>query len=340
VSTSWGDADRLVAGTIRHLRSLPRQPLRATVAGQSRTYERAVVLVRAFYLLGLMLLIVETNQWTNLRAVATVDPLWPAWWVDTTDPGRHIDAILIAHAGATALAAFLPRLRTARVLVSLTLFQYLSVKFGFGKINHSSHAWLFTSVVFILLPTARSWRTPTPQLRRNVLQVVWSAQAILLFTYTLTGLWKFYYAIDAVLFSSNIGAFHPQGFSLIIAQDLLLTNRATLLGEWFVEHRWVGWMLFNGTIYLQLTSLLASLRPRLHRLWGAGLIAFHFGTQLAMGFTFVPNIVLLGLFLVLSPWAPDRAVPLEVVADLPGIRLVLRTWQRVQARRTPTGAGS
>lgn len=340
--SSWGDIDRFVAGTLRLLRSLPRRSVGEAIREQARTYERAVWVVRTYYLLGLVLLVSEMGQWRNLREVDTIDPLWPARWVDGADPRRHIDLILVGYTIAAALAAAFPRSRTARVLFSIALLQYLSVKFGFGKINHSSHAWLFTSLAFIALPSARAWRSPTTRTRHLVLQVLWSAQALMLFTYTLTGLWKLYYAVDAALFSTRIGAFHPRGFSLIIAQELLLSNRPTLLGEWLVEHHWVGWALFNGTIYLQVTSLLASLRPRLHRIWGFGLIAFHIGTQLAMGFTFLPNIVLLGLFLVLSPWAPERSAPGDVVADLPGIRLLVRTWRRIRARRDPAlrGAGS
>jgi hypothetical protein len=139
--------------------------------------------------------------------------------------------------------------------------------------------------------------------------------------------------VEAVLFSTRIGAFHPTGFSLLVAQDLNITNRQTLLGEYLVTHHWVGWALFNGTILLQVTSLLAALRPRLHRLWGVGLMMFHLGTQLAMGFTFVPNLFLLGLLLLCSPWAPDHVRVTEVVRDLPGVRFATRTWHRYRARR-------
>lgn len=335
-----GTLDRLVAGALRRLRSLPTGSIGETARRQERAYERALMVIRAYYLFGVVLLVYETGQWLPLRRSATIDPLWPARWLDETSPQRGIDAVLIAFSVATVVAAVLPRSRLARAAFSLALLQYLSVKFGFGKINHGFHAWLFTSVAFVLLPAAPAWRRPTPAMRRLVLQIVWSAQVVLLFTYTLTGMWKLWYAVDAVLFSDRIGAFHPRGFSLLIAEDLVITGRKTLLGVTLVEQYRVGWLLFNGTIFLQVTSLLAALRPRLHRLWGAGLIAFHLGTQLAMGFTFVANIVLLGLLLVCSPWAPDEVRVREVVADVPFVRLALRTWGRFRSRPALRGAAS
>jgi hypothetical protein len=324
-----GTLDRLVAGALRRLRSVPRQSLGATIALQARSYERAVMVVRAYYVIGLVLLMYEMGNWVTLRGVDTIDPLWPAAWIDEASPQGAIDLVLVAFATTTLLAAVVPRSRLARAAFSLALLQYLAVKFGFGKINHGFPAWLFTSATFVLLPSARAWRRPTPALRRNVLQVVWSAQVVVLFTYTLTGLWKLWYAVDAALFSTRIGAFHPEGFALLVAQDLNITGRRTLLGEALVEHHWIGWLLFNGTIFLQVTSLLAALRPRLHRLWGAGLLAFHIGTQLAMAFTFTANMLLLGLLLLCSPWAPDHVRIRDAVTDLPGVRLATRTWHRV-----------
>lgn len=332
-SASPGTLDRVVAGTLRRLRSLPRHSLGDTIALQGRTYERAVVIVRVYYLIGVFLLVNEMSAWVGLRELEAIEPLWPAGWIDQASPRGGIDVVLVAYTATTLLVAAVPRSRIARAAFSLALFQYIAVKFGFGKINHAFHTWLFTSMVLVLLPSARAWRRPTPALRRQVLQVVWSAQVLLLFTYTLTGLWKLYYALDAVFLSTRIGAFHPRGFSLIVAQDMLITNRQTLLGETLVANHWVGWVLFNGTIFLQVTSLLAALRPRLHRLWGAGLLAFHLGTQVAMGFTFMPNVFLLGLLLVCSPWAPDHVRLGEVVADLPVVRLALRTWHRVGRSR-------
>jgi hypothetical protein len=85
-----------------------------------------------------------------------------------------------------------------------------------------------------------------------------------------------------------------------------------------------GWVLFVGTMYLEASSLLIACRPRLHRLWGLALIGFHLGTQVAMGFTFRANVILLGLLLVCSPGAPERVSVRDAVLDLPGVRFLAR----------------
>jgi hypothetical protein len=86
-------------------------------------------------------------------------------------------------------------------------------------------------------------------------------------------------------------------------------------------------------MYLEAASLLVAFRPRIHRVWGAGLIAFHFGTQLAMGFTFTPNIAVVGLLFLCSPFAPDRLKVKEVVLDLPVLYFISRRVADLRQRR-------
>lgn len=88
---------------------------------------------------------------------------------------------------------------------------------------------------------------------------------------------------------------------------------------------------------LEATSLLVAFRPRLHRVWGVGLIVFHVGTQVAMGFTFRPSIILLGLLFVCSPAAPAGMSVSEVLLDLPGVRIVsrLRSARGRSSQRSP-----
>ena len=119
------------------------------------------------------------------------------------------------------------------------------------------------------------------------------------------------------------------------AGRLLETNQHTLLGDWLARNPLPGWVLFNGTMYLEAFALVAAFRPRLHRVWGMGLIVFHLGTQVAMGFSFEQNIVLVGLLLVCSPWAPETVRVGEVLGDLPGVRFVLARFGRgrVSGRR-------
>ena len=323
---------------LRRLRSVPSQRLGETVRLQQRAHERAMVLIRVFYALSLMWTVHQMGGWPGLREVPFIDPQWPAAWIDESDPGSGISLILLFFGFASLLVAMWPTSRILRALFTVGMLQYLSVKFGFGKVNHDYHAWLWVSAILVFLPSGSRMREPSAPDRHPTLAVLWSAQIVVLFFYTLTGLWKVYYGLQAFT-NDRISSFQIDGFSLIVAERLLSTDQATLLGEFLVRNPILGWLLFNGTMYLECASLLAAFRPRLHRLWGGGLILFHLGTQLAMGFTFVPNIALIGLLFMASPWAPDRPPIRSVVLDLPGVHLVAKRWralQRASAAATAT----
>lgn len=312
---------------LRHLRSAPSQRLGESIKLQVRSYERALTLIRAFYALSLVWTVMEMGSWPALQEVPFVDPLWPAGWIDGDDPRQGISLILMLFGAGSALAAVWPTSRTFRVLYAAGLLQYLSVKFGYGKINHNFHSWLWVSAILVLLPAGRRMREPEARDRHSVLAVVWSAQVLVLFFYTLTGLWKLAYALHA-LTTDRISSFQLEGFSLIVGDRLLATDQATLMGEFFVRNPIFGWVLYNGTMYLEGAALLAAFRPRLHRLWGGGLIAFHIGTQLAMGFTFTQNIVLVALLFMSSPWAPERSSVKDILLDLPGVHFVSKRLGR------------
>jgi hypothetical protein len=274
-----------------------------------------------------------------LRETQSIDPLWAAEWINYTGVVAGITIILAIY-GVGALAAMaVPQLRIARIAYSFGLFQFMAIENGFGKVNHNSHGWLWVSAFLILLPSGRqAWRPDaTREQRQHVVQVILLAQLCLLFFYALTGMWKVWYATTA-LFNDQVSAFEVDGFSLLIGRSLLSSGRDTLLGDLLVETPLLGWVLFNVTMYLEACSLLIVLRPRLHRLWGFGLIMFHLGTQVAMGILFPSNVVLLGLLLVCSPLAPERLDLRATILDLPGLHLLSRRWEARTQRRELRGA--
>ena len=315
--------ERGLVKLLRRFRSVPSRSIAANIADEVRAWDATVVIVRAFYGISLVWVIQDMGSWLNLRDVAAIDPLWPAGWVDQASPRGGISAILLLYGTSAVLAALWPTFRTFRALYFVGLFQYLSIKWGFGKINHNYHGWLWTAGLFVLLPTRSRVDSADGFTRRRGLAVLWSAQVMVLFFYTLTGLWKLAYALHA-LTSSRVSSFELDAFSLIVGDRILATDQQTLLGEFFVRNELIGWALFNGTMYLETAALLAVLRPRLHRLWGGGLILFHMGTQLAMGFTFIQNVALLALLLMASPAAPSQASLREIVSDLPGVHVFVR----------------
>ena len=242
-----------------------------------------------------------------------------------------MNAIFTAYLLATLLALALPQLRLARIAYAFTLLQYMAFVNGFDKINHDLHAWLFVGVVLVLLPRG-PWDSSRRASHRQYFLVVFStAQFVMLLFYTLTGFWKVYTATRDFA-AGTMGGFNLSGFSYIVANRLVQTSQSAVLGNFFVHHELYGWALFCGTMYLETFSVIIAFRPRLQRAWGFGLILFHVGTQLAMGFTFFENIVLVGLLLVCSPFAPEHVDVRATVLDLPvvhGLVSGLRMLRRV-----------
>lgn len=316
-----------------HLWSAPERSPDEAAAFQDRAHTRAVLIVRLYYALGLLWMSQSMSTWRSLLDNETLNPQWPAEWIDAVGTRTGITAILVAYTAFSIAVAVLPRFLLLRVGYSASLLCFLSLSNGLGKIGHGMHSWFWLSVILVLLPAARTaWRPTTDgDRRRTFLQVVMLGQLVVLFFYTLTGLWKILYATKALV-GPGVSAFELDGFSYLIGANLLSTNRATLVGDFLVDNPAIGWLLFNGTIYLEAASLLIVLRPRLHRFWGFGLLLFHIGTQAAMGILFPANVVLLGLLLLCSPFAPDEVDLRATVLDLPGVRVVAG---QVERRRRP-----
>ena len=254
----------------QHLAAPSSQGLGATLHARALAYTRAETIVRAYYAVAIVWVVSEMSSWPRLIEVDAADPQWPALWLEHVDLQRGIQAILIGYVVAALLAAMAPSWRLARLAYFVMLLQYLAVQNGFGKVNHASHAWLFVSAVFVLLPDRR-WRgeATTRAAKSYFLSVVAAAQVVVLFLYTLTGLWKILFALND-LATSRVSGFELKGFSYIVADRLLATNQSTLLGEFFVHNHLVGWVLYTGTIYLEVRvaphRLSAPSAPRLgHR---------------------------------------------------------------------------
>lgn len=337
MTTGWASVEARATRRARNaLWSSPVRTLADAVAHQRDAHQRAVLLVRAYYALGLLWLVLEMRTWPRLLDVSTVEPQWPAAWLDAVDLRTGIWLIFGFHLATGLAAALVPQSRLVRIGYAVGLLQYLSFVNGFGKVNGNLHCWLYVAIVLVFLPRV-GWRGPTSVGdRQRFLGMIWASQVVVMMTYTLTGIWKVGYALYDLVGSERTSSLAIDGFSTILVSRILETDQETLLGEGLAGLPAVGWLLFIGTMYLETASILIPFRPRLHRAWGVALMSFHLGTQLTMGFTFVQNIALVGLLMVCSPAAPDRVEVRAALGDLPGVLLARRTWRRVHVRRRRT----
>lgn len=268
--------------------------------------DRARALVHAFYAFLFLTAFGAFPSWRGLAARTEADLLWPVRWMPLVPweaAVLSVGALYLAGAGA---AAVFPHRWPPRLLAFLGLFQFEALANSYGKINHSNHLLVLCAFVFIFLPDPRGGETASDR-KRRYLETFWGAQAVILLTYTLAGISKLRGALVDIDVSQP-SLFSIDALALHIAYDFVNTGKETLLGfgEFLIAHPAVGFPLFLGATALELLSFPVAWMPRLHRLWGLGLIALHVGIGLCMEVLFLPPVFLLALFFLASPFAPER----------------------------------
>ena len=288
-------------------------------------FASALALVSAFYAVLAFFAISDLFVWPQLLEATTLTPRWPVFWLESVDLRAGILGILGLHLLAGILGILLPQYRLVRILVFLSLLEYFAFRFSFGSIGHGEHLGVLLAFVLIFLP--RGWRDlAAPRRTRTATLLVFSAaQAMMLLTYSMSGMWKVGGLVEQLL-KGEVSYLHPSGLAQQIASKLLSADAATLLGPWFIEHPWAGWPLMLGAIYLEFFALWVVFRPHLHAPWGWALIVLHVFTHLTMGVGFPRNTLWLGLFLVFSPFRPRTFRWREALRDLPGVGRWMRRW--------------
>ena len=145
-------------------------------------------------------------EWPALVEIDGGAPPWPSAWIPQDALPGLVPWLLGAFLVASVVVAAVPTWRVARVAYFVTLVQYVSLIGAFGGVSHDNHAWLWMSGILILLPDRRWTGRTTLQERRYFLNVVWLGQLMILFFYSLTGIWKIVFALH--------GAVTPRGSTL------------------------------------------------------------------------------------------------------------------------------
>lgn len=316
----------------RRLRGPVLLPSRAVFQRQSEAYRDARVIVRCYYAALLFLAVWLMPEWPGHLARRDVMPLWPVAWLTRVDLRTGIAVILAGYVGGALLGALFPDRRWARAAAFLGLFEFVAYNNSLGKIGHSLHAWVLTSFLLVFLPGDRNRpSSPARVVRQRFLIVFGACQAMVLLTYTMSGLGKVGRAV-AQLCLGETSAFHPHALAVVVADRLLQTNSQSLLGPWLIDHPLAGWPFLLATLYLQLVAFFVAFRPALHRWWGIGLVLMHLGTVLLLTVHFPQNILLLALLLFFSPFRRDDVSWRERLRQLP---LFGRLFRFTTAARQP-----
>lgn len=302
-----------------HPTRLEPAPRRAVLLSDAGCFLAAQSLVAAFYAALFFFAVGNLYSWQELLGATELAPRWPVFWLRLVETRGGIAAILWLNLIAAVFGIALPGYRWVRVLVCFSWLELLALRFSFGSINHGDHLGLLLSFVLIFLPAG--WRSPLTadrRVRAATLLVFSGCQAMIMLTYSMSGMWKVGGIVEQLV-KGEVSYLAPQGLAQQVAARLLADGSTSLLGPWLIEHAWVGWPLTIGALYLEFFALWAVPRPSLHQAWGLGLIVLHVFSHLAMGISFLQNMLWLALFFVLSPLRPEKPCWRQMLRDLPGL---------------------
>jgi hypothetical protein len=305
----------------------PAAPGEGVFTGQPVRFAIAQTTVRAFYAVTLYFMVVtQFPEFAKLIDHPPAAPLWPVGWILHTPWSVHaaVKALLVFYTAATLAGALIPGQRWARAAVFLALLELVALKNSYGKIGHSLHLFVWLSGVLILLP--KGWEQAATRVsrrdRQSALLVFWTCQAVLMLSYTMSGLGK----LGGALYQLAIGepnAFLPGGLSAHVAERLLQTHSRSQLGAWIVDHPWLTWPAMPGAVCVELFAFWAVFRPSLARAWAGALIVFHVGVFFSMTINFPQSCLLLALFFFQSPFEPARSDWRKMLWDLPFLKNVI-----------------
>ena len=308
---------------------------RRTPAELTKAATDVVMLSRFYYLF--LAFNIGTSGLQFARAYMGRPPTAPLWPIDAvqwlTGGGWFARDHVVTVVGlvfAIAAASF-PRTLLWRLGSCAYLLLHVSLANSYGSINHGSHVMLFVGFALLFLPR----RDDGPRMaRKNLLScltVLWFAQGLILLTYTLSGFWKIWH--------SRLEVFSPDAMSRILLDRALLeADNIPVLLPFVAQHNWLAQSMWWLTLYIEIFALLVVFRPHLHRLFGAVLMLFHITSDWLMNISFSLNIVMLGLFLLLSPLTPARFSLSGTVRSLPIVGIGFRALERRQRSQEPAAA--
>jgi predicted DCC family thiol-disulfide oxidoreductase YuxK len=243
-------------------------------------------------------------------------PLWPVEFLGQGFFEGNGLILLISLFFVTLMASVFPLSFLLRLFSFLGVFLVSAFQNSFGAIAHGLHFLMFVSFAFLFLPTNGSVRKTTKrETSMRYISVFWFVQIILLFSYSLAGIWKLE-ATGWAVFSSEtmmntvVNRALQNGGSPIVMEKLVASNMLS------------SQIFFVFNLCIQLFSVFVFFRPSLHKLYGTALCLFHLGTYLILQITFPQHVIIWGLFFILSPFSPARLNFIYILQSIPFIQFL------------------
>jgi len=291
----------------------------------------AAVQIRIFYAFLMFVVVNDVPLWWFYFSKPNLVPIWPTAWVPLVGVPTGVAIIEAVVLISTLIAIVVPQFRVVRIAVFIGILEYVALRSSYGKIGHSGHLGVLIAFCLIFLPAGWQDVASGRRVHRQSLLVFWTAQALVLLTYTMAGIGK----IGGAIWQMTRGethAFMPDALAIHIADRLLQTNSESVIGDFLIRHPILAWPGMLGAIFLQAFALYAAFRPRLMPIWATGLIVFHVLSYFTMTILFPQNCFLLALFFLNPVWLQQRWDWRLALGDLPLVGVLLRRtpWLRTQ----------
>jgi len=258
-------------------------------------YSKIVSNIKYSYIFFLFLIFTQLSNKNYVLHESMLDPLWPMLLFKNISP---VSIALFCQISLIVGFILLTRYYNNRFLkgfVFIIYFLYLAFLNSFGKINHGHHLALMILFCFMLMPGNK-----VANYKEKTILLFASAQFFLLFSYSLTGFWKLFWGI-VEFFTKDVSLFSPLSFRNILIEQFQLTN-PPLLGTWFLEHYYIGYIFYCVVVVIELFAVFAFFKSSLHKIWGVLLIGMHLGIHLVLNVNMYPAIMAIGLLLLMSPF--------------------------------------
>ncbi len=288
-------------------------PYREVFTNVDAAFERSQLLVRITYVMWFGFCLVAARS-SGAWASPPLELLWPVVWMEYAPWQFSVYAIISVALVCSLLAAAFPGVLVLRLLTLISVVEFQGIKYSYDKINHAYHVWVFALLLLLFLP--RLATRPTVAQKRAYIEVIWGIQAVALACYSVAGVQKFWGAwIDWGY--GGLTLFNPDSLALHCAKVAVMGDGPGLLGWILLDYPWSGFPVMMLTLYIETVAIFIAFRPRLHALWAVALMCMHAGIGLTMNVWFDAMMLFVGMWFMLSPFAPAQFNLGAALRDLP-----------------------
>lgn len=237
-------------------------------------------------------------------------PVWSVKWISLDNWEVTIQFIFLSFLGFALLGLVLwQKFRWIRIGVSLSLFFYVSLISSFGKVDHYMHVMVLSSFLLIFIPNSGKKKQEV----NDYYKVFFGIQTLILLTYFVSGFFKLYGILDQEI-QGVPSALSFDSLAYNMSKTTLASETNYFLKDFVLSNKNLLSPILLITGYLaEFLSIYVIFKPNLHRLWGLVLILLHTGILLTVGPDFTMQILMVGIFLMFSPFNPHE---FDLMADL------------------------